>query len=92
MTTQRNELGNYGLTIREDGPAGTARFSVSTPRARSQIAKIIGFGPGDPPHDWKAGDRAVLRARLWFFQADRLQGLFDRFCEARKDFGIRPDQ
>ena len=87
LAPQANELGNYGFTIEEDGPGHRARFILSTPRSRSRIPKIIGFGPGDPPHPWKTGDHATLRARVWAFTAPELQTLFDRFADCRKDFG-----
>ncbi len=84
-----NELGAYGLTIEENGPAREASLTVTTPRHRSKIPNIIGFREGDPARNWKAGDRVTLRVRLWFFEAPRLQTLFDRYAEGRKDFGDR---
>lgn len=84
-----NELGAYGLTIEENGPARESSFTVTTPRHRSKIPNIMGFREGDPARDWKAGDRITLRVRLWFFEAPRLQTLFDRYAEGRKDFGER---
>ena len=86
LAPQANELGNYGFTVEEDGPARIARFLMTTPRSRSRAAKMIGFAPGDPTHTWTAGEHATLRARLWRFKAPVLQGLFDRFAQGRKDF------
>ena len=89
FTPDSNELGPMGLTIREDGDARMASFSVEAPRHRSKIPNIMGFRDGDPARAWKAGDKATITARLWFFQAPRLQNLFDRYSEGRKDFGSR---
>ena len=89
FTPDSNELGPMGLTIREDGDARMASFSVEAPRHRSKIPNIMGFRDGDPARAWKAGDKATITARLWFFQAPRLQNLFDRYSEVRKDFGSR---
>lgn len=89
FTPDSNELGPMGLTIREDGAARAASFSVESPRHRSKIPNIIGFREGDPARDWKAGDKATITVRIWFFQAPRLQDLFDRYAEGRKDFGSR---
>ncbi len=89
FTPDSNELGPMGLTIREDGDARMASFSVVAPRHRSKIPNIMGFRDGDPARAWKAGDKATITARLWFFQAPRLQNLFDRYSEVRKDFGSR---
>lgn len=84
-----NELGACGLTIEENGPAHEASFTITTPRHRSKIPNIMGFREGDPARDWKAGDRVTLCVRLWFFASTRLQTLFDRYAEGRKDYGDR---
>lgn len=89
FTPDHNELGPMGLTIREDGPAGVASFSVKSPRHRSKVPNIMGFREGDPARDWNAGDKVTVVARFWFFEAPRLQTLFDRYAEGRKDFGDR---
>jgi hypothetical protein len=89
FTPDHNELGAMGLTIAEDGPRGAASFSVESPRRRSKIPNIMGFREGDPVRDWKAGDKVTMTVRLWFFDAPRLQDLFDRYAEGRKDFGDR---
>ena len=49
----------------------------------------MGFREGDSLRDWKAGDTATLTVRVRFFDAPRLQDLFDRYAEGRKDFGDR---
>lgn len=90
-----------GLTIRKAGPqpvimgitehaaAGRAQLIVATPRARSKIPTGMGFREGNTTRDWKAGEVVTLRLRLWTFAAPSLQTLFDRFAEARKDYGTR---
>jgi len=89
FTPDHNELGAMGLTIAEDGPSGKASFTVESPRRRSKIPNIMGFRDGDPLRDWKAGDIATLTVRVRFFDAPRLQDLFERYAEGRKDFGDR---
>jgi hypothetical protein len=89
FTPDHNEVGPLGLTIAEDGPAGSASFAVESPRRRAKIPKIMGFREGDPLRDWKAGDTATLSLRLHLFDAPRLQDLFDRYAGERKVFGTR---
>lgn len=89
FTPDHNELGAMGLTIAEDGPSGKATFTVESPRRRSKIPNIMGFREGDALRDWKAGDTATMTVRVRFFDAPRLQDLFDRYAEGRKDFGDR---
>jgi hypothetical protein len=89
FTPDHNELGAMGLTIAEDGAAVKATFTVESPRRRSKIPNIMGFREGDALRDWKAGDTATLTVRIRFFDAPRLQDLFDRYAEGRKDFGDR---
>ncbi len=89
FTPDHNELGAMGLTIAEDGPSQKASFKVESPRRRSKIPNIMGFRDGDPARDWKAGDKVTITVRFGFFEAPRLQSLFDRYAEGRKDFGKR---
>lgn len=89
FTPNHNELGAMGLTITEDGPSEKASFVVESPRRRSKIPNIMGFREGDPLHDWKACEKVTVTVRFRFFEAPRLQDLFDRYAEGRKDFGNR---
>jgi hypothetical protein len=89
FTPDHNELGAMGLTIMEDGSAEKASFIVESPRRRSKIPNIMGFREGDPLREWKAGDKVTVIVRFRFFEAPRLQDLFDRYAEGRKDFGPR---
>jgi hypothetical protein len=84
-----NELGVIGMGITEHAAAGRAQLIFATPRARSKIPTGMGFREADTTRDWKAGEAVTLRLRLWTFAAPELQTLFDRFAEARKDYGTR---
>ncbi len=89
FTPLHNELGVIGLGITEHAAVGRAQFIFATPRSRSRIPTGMGFRAGDPARDWSPGETVTLRLRLWVFPAPRLQTLFDRFSEARKDEGTR---
>ncbi len=87
LTPSRNELGLFKFTLDESADGRQARMSLSTPCVFDRAPGHIGFLPGDPPHPWKAGDRATIRFRVWTFEAASQEVLHERFCEARKDFG-----
>ena len=44
------------------------------------------FPSDDVPATFKTGDEVLLKLRLYAFRADKLQVLFDKFADVRKDF------
>jgi len=87
-TVQQTRLGNSGLTVEEHANRRSARFMVSAPCVRQQQYRFNagGMTPGDETGAaWKRGDTVVLRLRVWFFAAPRVQDLFDAFAIMRKD-------
>ena len=85
FTEQQTRLGNSGLSVELREGGGTACFSVTAPCLRELRQGLCERLPSeDQPASWKAGDELKLRVLVRFFTADRLQGLFDHFCELRK--------
>jgi hypothetical protein len=83
LTQQRDAWGNLGLTVEEDNEKRVGKFLVSSPQAREQK---LSWNSGEwRLRDWQAGDSATLKVRFCFFQADKIQTLFDRLAEWRKD-------
>ena len=87
LTTQGNRLGNQGLSIEEDARRTAAQFSITAPAVRETRAS---FGrlvrpSGDRAADWKAGDTATIRCRVYTFHASERSDLLRRFSEVRKD-------
>lgn len=86
LTTQQTRLGNSGLTIAENAKQDSCSFSVSAPAVRKLAA---GFGDfhdsGDKAGDWKAGDRVVIKMKLYVFEAQSIPDLLRKFMQVRKD-------
>lgn len=85
LTTQGTHFGNSGLTVETSDDRSHARFLVTAPCVREfRQAHCKAVPSEDHAADWQAGDSVTLRLSLLFFEAPRLQLLFDRFCEIRK--------
>ncbi len=86
LTEQANRLGNFGLVVEESLDRTKAVIRIATPSVREKRPTSSGLVPSnDRAADWKPGDEVTLAARLFFFDAPVLQGLFDRFLAVRKD-------
>lgn len=86
LTDQQTRLGNQGLTIEESADRRKAMLRVSAPCVREMRPTINGLIPStDRGATWNTGDEITIRVRLYTFEAPRLQSLFDRFVEIRKD-------
>ncbi|MEI7899816.1 MAG: hypothetical protein WCK89_06155 [bacterium] len=86
LTTQGTRFGNSGLTVETSDDRSRARFLVTAPCVRDfRQAHCKAVPSDDHAADWQAGDGVTLRLSLLFFDAPRLQALFDRYCEIRKD-------
>lgn len=87
QTTQGSRFGNHGLTIEEDAEQNHARFMITLPaiRERRAASSSLESPSGDRAPDWKAGDSATIRCRIYTFQAPTVSSFLTRFATARKD-------
>jgi hypothetical protein len=86
LTDQQTRLGNVGLTVEENADRSQGTVQVTAPLVRELRPTINGLIPSsDRGAAWKTGDEMTLRTRLYSFPALRLQTLFDRFVQIRKD-------
>ena len=85
LTEQGTAFGNSGLTV-EQTSDGRFTLSITAPALRERRQTMAAQVPSDDrAPDWQAGNEITLRARLDLQSARRLQELFDRFVEIRKD-------
>jgi hypothetical protein len=88
LTSQGNELGDYGIGIEENRRRDRATISLTSPVVRELHSYRIcdsEFPSLDEPRDFKAGDEVTFRFRVFDFPAPKLQTLFDKFAEVRKE-------
>ena len=87
QTTQGSRFGNHGLTIEEDAEQNHARFMITLPaiRERRAASSTLESPSGDRAPDWKTGDSATIRCRIYTFQAPTVSDFLTRFASARKD-------
>jgi hypothetical protein len=86
LSDQQTRLGNAGLTVEESPDRSKGTIRITAPLVREMRPTINGLIPSsDSAATWNTGDEITLRARLYSFPASRLQALFDRFLEIRKD-------
>ncbi len=86
QSTQGTRYGNNGLTVDSSPDRSSTRFLVTAPCVRQFRQDHCKALPSeDRGVAWKTGDSLVLKFRLCFFEAPKLQVLFDRFAEIRKD-------
>ena len=86
LTDQQTRMGNAGLTVEESSDRSKGTVRITAPLVREMRPTINGLIPSsDRAATWNAGDEITIRARLYSFPAPRLQALFDRFLEIRKD-------
>ena len=91
LTEQRCRLGNLGLFVEESEDRQRAVIRVIAPVVRELRPSINGRVPSaDRGAKWNQGDELTLHLRLAFFDAPKLQALFDRFADIRKDLSSAP--
>jgi hypothetical protein len=91
LTKQGNGLGDYGINIVENSNRSVAEISVTSPVVRELYKYRIcdmRYPSDDKPADFSAGDSVVIKFRLYGFDAENVQDLFDKFAEIRKDLDI----
>jgi hypothetical protein len=87
MTTQGDRLGNHGLCIEENAGHTAASFMITSPAIRHTRAggsELIAPS-GDKPADWKVGDSATIKCRVYEFPAVTVNEFLQRFYQVRKD-------
>lgn len=93
LTTQGNELGDFGIGIEETRLRDKAVITLTSPLIRElhayRICDMEAATP-DPPRDFEAGDRVVIRFRSHSFAAPDIQALHDRLAEVRKPVDSQP--
>lgn len=91
LTEQRTRLGNLGLFVEESEDRQRAVLHVMAPAVRELRPSINGRIPSsDRAAKWNKGDELTLHLRVAFFDAPKLQALFDRFADIRKDLNSAP--
>ncbi|MBC8032939.1 MAG: glycoside hydrolase family 127 protein [Chitinophagaceae bacterium] len=93
LTEQGSAWGDHGIGIEETDDRKDAVISITAPVVR-EVYKYhltdMRFPSDDKTVDFKQGDSAIIRLRIYEFNAERLQDLFNSFSIIRKDF-IRDD-
>jgi hypothetical protein len=91
ITQQDNKWGDYGINVEETrliDSTQRASISLMSPLVRErykyEIANNMVASP-DKPVTFKAGDEVKFKFRLYLFESDRIQNLFDKCFEARYD-------
>jgi hypothetical protein len=88
LTDQRASLGDTGLGLEESLDRKTAYISLTAPHVREKYKYRIcttSQPSDDRGADFQPGDEVRLRFRIYSFPCPRVQALFDRFVEIRKD-------
>lgn len=87
QTTQGNSNGNHGLTIAENETKQEGVFTITSPAVREKRAVGSGFAEsGDRAADYRQGDAATIRFRVYTFPAHSLNDLYRRFLKERKGY------
>ncbi len=91
---QGNHLGDYGLLLEESRNRSKAVLSLASPVVREWHQYFIADNlheTRDVAMDFVAGDSGVISFRVEFFDAPRIQCLFDRTFELWNDYWERVD-
>jgi len=92
LTEQGNAHGDFGLEIEELRGRTSAEILITSPlvRQRHQYFANDNLSPSDDkPANFKAGDVVNFKFKVYSFSADKVQDLFDKFAEVRKE--LSPD-
>ena len=91
LTEQGNSLGDYGINIEENSNRSRAEISVTSPVVRELYKYRIcdmRYPSDDKPAEFSKGDTVVIKFRLYSFDADNVQALFNKFAKIRKDLAM----
>jgi hypothetical protein len=85
---QESMFGNHGVAVEESDDRRTATLRVEAPGVRRgtkfSLSQVKQASP-DRGAFWQEGSRVAIRFRLFVFAAPKMQDLFARFLEVRKD-------
>ncbi|MDR6844679.1 hypothetical protein [Flavobacterium granuli] len=85
LTEQQTQLGNSGISVRENADRSVASIQVSAPSVRKLRTGFGDFAPSeDKAADWKTGDEVTLNFKLYSFPAKSIPDLLTKFMEVRK--------
>lgn len=87
LTTQENNLGDYGISFAETRNRQQATASLTSPVVREQYVykNCDNHTPSwDVPANFKQGDSVVIEFQMYVKPATRLQHLYDAFAVIRK--------
>lgn len=88
LCPQGNNLGDFGMDIAENRDRTKSTISITSPVVREQyLYKMCDarFPSWDIPKNFKVGDEVVISFRLYGFEAQETQSIFDKLAEIRKD-------
>jgi hypothetical protein len=87
-TTQANEYGDLGINIEESRDRKKAFISLCSPLVREQTKYLICDNQAPSPDmsaDFKTDDEVKFVFRVHQFKAEKIQVLFDKYFQIRKD-------
>lgn len=89
FTEQGTELGNSGLTLKENNERTKAEFTISAPCVREKIYGMMKLTESNESGiDWKQGDKATIRCKFFIFDhVNSPAELNNHFLTIRKCFG-----
>ncbi|WNR42757.1 hypothetical protein [Paenibacillus roseipurpureus] len=88
LTEQGTGVGDSRITMEENTENQTCTISISAPGVREDYRYTIcdtNYPSEDTGVDFNEGDTVKLYLRLFFFECEDVQDLFDYFTEIRKD-------
>ena len=94
LTEQATRFGDNGIFIEENKRRDRATVSIVAPVVREFHKYFITdsqFPSDDLPATFSQGDTIRFRLKMFVFDSPRLQGLYDRFAQVRKDLTGKAD-
>ncbi|MCD6334397.1 MAG: hypothetical protein J7M27_03605 [Candidatus Latescibacteria bacterium] len=88
LTDEHTEQGPVGMFIRESEDRKQCEITITSPGVREDVRYTIcntQYPSEDRGVDLRAGDKVVLRMRLFGFDCPEIQSLYDHFVAIRKD-------
>jgi len=92
LTNQGTKFGDHGISIEENRDRTKAWITLTNPVVRELFQYNMTntrYNSMDVPANFKAGDVVLLKFRLFFFECQGIQGLFDLYNKERNN--IEPD-
>ena len=93
LTPQKNEKGDLGYDVEETRNRDKCTISLNAPIMRELYKYRITdnrFPTDDIPVDFKEGDTVTFQIKLYFFDCENVQTLYDKFVSVRKSLYGEP--